>query len=103
MLTAAGLLLAVLLPALPTAVLGFLLVGFGVSSVVPLVYSAAGKASTMSPGVALAAVSTVGFLGFLIGPPLIGLVAGAASLRISFSIIAVMGLCITLVASRAKV
>ncbi|WP_375378187.1 MFS transporter [Hymenobacter cellulosilyticus] len=103
LLTAAGLLLAVLLPALPTAVLGFLLVGFGVSSVVPLVYSAAGKASTMSPGVALAAVSTVGFLGFLIGPPLIGLVAGAASLRISFSIIAVMGLCITLVASRAKV
>ncbi|PJJ60494.1 MFS transporter [Hymenobacter chitinivorans] len=103
LLTAAGLLLAVLLPALPTAIAGFLLVGFGVSSVVPLVYSAAGKASTMSPGVALAAVSTVGFLGFLIGPPLIGLVAGAANLQISFSIIAVMGLCITLVASRAKV
>ncbi|MCB2377060.1 MFS transporter [Hymenobacter sp. BT635] len=103
LLTASGLLLAVLLPALPTAVLGFLLVGFGVSAVVPLVYSAAGRASTMSPGVALAAVSTVGFLGFLIGPPLIGLVAGAFSLRISFAIIAVMGLCIALVASRAKV
>ncbi|MCB2410783.1 MFS transporter [Hymenobacter lucidus] len=103
LLTASGLLLAVLLPALPTAVLGFLLVGFGVSSVVPLVYSAAGRASSMSPGVALAAVSTVGFLGFLIGPPLIGLVAGAFSLRISFSIIAVMGLCISIVASRAKV
>ncbi|TGE28535.1 MFS transporter [Hymenobacter metallicola] len=103
LLTAAGLLLAVALPGLPTAVLGFLLVGFGVSSVVPLVYSAAGKVSTMSPGVALAAVSTVGFLGFLIGPPLIGLVAGAFNLQVSFSIIAVMGLCIAVVASRAKV
>ncbi|WP_245318731.1 MFS transporter [Hymenobacter elongatus] len=102
-LTASGLLLAVLLPALPMAILGFLLVGFGVSSVVPLVYSAAGRASTMSPGVALAAVSTVGFLGFLIGPQLIGLVAGVVSLRLSFAIIAIMGLCITIVASRAKV
>jgi MFS family permease len=103
LLTASGLLLAVLLPALATAVAGFLLVGFGVSSVVPLVYSAAGKASGLSPGVALAAVSTVGFLGFLIGPPLIGIVAGAFGLRVSFSVIAVMGLCIALVASRAKV
>ena len=102
LLTATGLLLAVLLPQLWPALVGFLLVGFGVSSVVPLVYGAAGRSAVMSPGVALAAVSTVGFLGFLIGPPLIGLVAGATSLRISFSIIAVMGLSITLLAKRAN-
>jgi MFS family permease len=102
LLTASGLLLAVLLPQLWPSILGFLLVGFGVSSVVPLVYGAAGRSTVMSPGVALAAVSTVGFLGFLIGPPLIGLVAGATSLRISFSIIALMGLSITLLAGRAR-
>lgn len=102
LLTASGLLLAVLMPQLWPSIVGFLLVGFGVSSVVPLVYGAAGRSTVMSPGVALAAVSTVGFLGFLIGPPLIGLVAGATSLRISFSIIAVMGLCIALLAARAK-
>ncbi|WP_084447728.1 MFS transporter [Hymenobacter roseosalivarius] len=102
LLTASGLLLAVLLPQLGPALGGFLLVGFGVSSVVPLVYGAAGRSTAMSPGVALAAVSTVGFLGFLIGPPLIGLVAGATSLRISFSIIAVMGLSITLLAGRTN-
>lgn len=102
LLIASGLLLAVTLPGLVTAIVGFLLVGAGVSSVVPLVYSAAGKSKVMSPGVALAAVSTIGFLGFLMGPPLIGLVAGATSLRISFSIIAVMGLCVSIFATRAK-
>ncbi|MBD2717030.1 MFS transporter [Microvirga sp. STR05] len=102
LLTAAGLLLAVALPALPTAILGFLLVGFGVSSVVPLVYGAAGRSTQMPPSLALAAVSTVGFLGFLFGPPLIGIVAGFTSLRVSFSIIAMLGLCIAALASRAK-
>jgi MFS family permease len=102
-LTASGLAVAVLFPAMVTAILGFFLVGAGVSSVVPLVYSAAGKSKVMSPGVALAAVSTIGFLGFLFGPPLIGLVAGATSLQVSFSIIAVMGFCIALVATKAKI
>ncbi|WP_448961130.1 MFS transporter [Larkinella arboricola] len=101
-LIAAGLLIAVALPYLSTAILGFFMVGFGVSSVVPLVYSAAGKSTVMSPGVALAAVSTIGFLGFLIGPPLIGFVAGWSSLRLSFTIIAGMGLCVALMGRKVK-
>lgn len=101
-LTASGLLIAVLLPHLYTAIVGFLLVGAGVSAVVPLVYSAAGKSKVMSPGVALAAVSTIGFFGFLLGPPLIGFIAGATSLRISFTIIAAMGLAVAVVATRSK-
>jgi MFS family permease len=101
-LTAGGLLLAVVFPLFATAVLGFFLVGFGVSSVVPLVYSAAGKSKTMAPGSALAAVSTIGFLGFLLGPPMIGLVAGATSLRVSFIIVAIMGIATATVATKAK-
>jgi MFS family permease len=100
---AAGLLLAVALPTLVPATVGFMLVGVGVSSVVPLVYGAAGRSSVMSAGMALAAVSTVGFAGFLLGPPLIGLVAGISSLRVSFALIAVVGLCMTVLASRARV
>ena len=102
LLTATGLLTAVLFPNIVTAIIGFLMVGMGVSSVVPLVYSAAGRSKVLSPGVALAAVSTMGFFGFVCGPPLIGLVAGATSLRISFSIIAVMGLCVSIVSARSK-
>ncbi|MFC7667242.1 MFS transporter [Hymenobacter humi] len=103
LLTATGLLIAVLLPTLVTAMLGFLLVGFGTSSVVPLVYSAAGRSKHMSAGMALASVSTIGFLGFLLGPPVIGLVAGATSLRVSFALIAFMGLCVSAVATRVRV
>ncbi|MDB5063318.1 MAG: transporter [Mucilaginibacter sp.] len=102
-LTAIGLLIAVIFPYLFTALAGFLLVGFGVSSVVPLVYSAAGRSKTMSPGVALAAVSTIGFMGFLIGPPVIGFIAGLASLRASFTLIAAMGICVTIFSTKAKI
>lgn len=101
--TSAGLLIAVIFPDLYTAIVGFLLVGIGVSSVVPLVYSAAGKSKVLSPGVALAAVSTIGFAGFLIGPPLIGLVAGVTSLRVSFSLVALLGIGIALMAGKIPV
>jgi MFS family permease len=102
-LTAAGLLVAVVFPHFYTAMAGFLLVGAGVSSVVPMVYSAAGKSKTMSPGVALAAVSTIGFIGFLVGPPLIGFIAGLATLRASFVFIAIMGTSVVILSSRAKI
>lgn len=102
-LTASGLIISVMFPNLVTAIIGFLFVGFGVSSVVPLVYSAAGRSKVMSPGVALAAVSTIGFLGFLSGPPLIGLIAGATSLRISFSVIAILGLFIAVLSNKIKI
>ena len=101
-LTATGLLIAVILPYLYYATIGFLLVGAGVSSVVPMVYSAAGKSKIMSPGVALAAVSTIGFTGFLFGPPLIGFIAGIATLRASFIFIALMGTSVVIVSTKAK-
>ncbi|MCU0335074.1 MAG: MFS transporter, partial [Chitinophagaceae bacterium] len=98
----AGLLLAVLWPATVPASIGFMLVGFGVSSVVPIVYSQAGQSQTMHPGQALAAVSTVGFLGFLAGPPIIGFVAEASSLRWSFALVALIGLSTTVLAGTLK-
>ena len=99
---AAGLSIAIIFPDIVSSIIGFTLVGAGVSSVVPLVYSAAGKSKKVSPGVALAAVSTIGYLGFLIGPPAIGFIAQASSLRVSFVLIAILGLTTTLVASKTK-
>jgi MFS family permease len=95
-----GLLIAVIFPYLVTATIGFLLVGFGVSSVVPIVYGLAGKSTTMPASTALAAVSTIGFLGFLIGPPLIGFIAQAVSLRWSFTLIGVLGFGTALLAGK---
>lgn len=99
MVIAAGLLTAVVFPTIIAATAGFLLVGFGVSSVIPLVYSAAGKSKTLSPGAALTAVSSIGFLGFLLGPPIIGFIAQASSLRWSLTLIAALGFCTTVLAS----
>jgi MFS family permease len=101
-LTAIGLLISVLFPYLLPAILGFMLVGIGVSSVVPMIYSSAGKTSVMSPGVALTAVSTIGFLGFLFGPPVIGFIAGIATLRASFLLIACMGMSVAIISSRTN-
>lgn len=100
--TALGLMISVIFPTLEMAIIGFLLVGVGVSSVVPLVYSAVGKSKTLSPGVAISAVSTLGFLGLLLGPPIIGLIAGATSLRVSFALMALMGIFVTILSSKAK-
>lgn len=97
-----GLLVAVLFPNLISATTGFLLVGFGVSSVIPIVYSLAGKSAAMSASTALATVSTIGFLGFLAGPPLIGFIAQAAGLRLSFALIAALGFGTTLLAAKVK-
>ena len=99
---AGGLLIAIALPTIVFATAGFLIVGFGVSSVVPTVYSAAGKAQNISPSMALAAVSSISFLGFLLGPPLIGYISQVSNLRYSFAAIALLGFSTTLLVSRAK-
>ncbi len=90
-----GLMLATLLPYPITAGVGFMLVGFGVSCVVPMVFSTAGKTKGMSGGAAIASVSTVGYIGFLVVPPLVGFIAQTANLRWSFALIALLGLLIT--------
>lgn len=96
----AGMLLAVIFPNITIATLGFLLVGIGTSSVVPLVCSLAGRSKKIPPGIALAMVSSIGFLGFLLGPPVIGFVAELSNLRISFALIAILGLGTTILAKR---
>ena len=73
-------------------VLGFGVTGLGLSTIVPLIYSEAGHSKTMSAGVALAAISTVGIVGFLIGPVMIGYLSEFSSLRTALSSLIVLGL-----------
>ena len=98
-----GLFISVFLPYLVSSTIGFMLVGLGVSSIVPTVYSTAGKHGKIAPGIALATVSSVSFLGFLMGPPLIGYISEAFGLRYSFAVIGIFGICITLMVSKLKV
>lgn len=98
----AGLFTAVIFPYLLPSTIAFMLVGLGVSSIVPTVYSTAGKHTKIPPGIALATVSSVSFLGFLMGPPLIGYISELAGLRYSFAVIGVFGLGVTFLVSRIK-
>jgi len=69
----------------PAIVFGGLVgVGLGLSVLVPLAFSAAGRSTQMPSGTAIAAVATVGYFAFLVGPPTIGLVAEQVTLRGSF-------------------
>jgi MFS family permease len=95
----AGLMLSVVFSTVVVSTLGFLLVGFGVASIIPLSYSIAGRSKLYTPSVALAIVSTISFFGFLIGPPMIGFIADLFNLKASFILIAFAGLGVTLLSS----
>lgn len=85
-----------------TVMIGFALVGFGVSSVIPIVYMLAAKSKDMAPSAALAAVSSVGFTGFLVGPPLIGFIAHEIGLRMALVIVALLGAIIFLLSKKVR-
>ncbi len=97
-----GYYLAVFFPNLITSTIAFMMIGTGVSSIVPSVYSEAGRHTKIPPGIALATVSSVSFLGFLMGPPLIGYISQAAGLRYSFAVIGLFGIGITFLAHRVR-
>ena len=92
LLAAAGMSVALLLGTLPAALAGFACVGAGFSVAVPLVFSAAGRLDSRSAGPGLAAVTTAGYLGFLAGPPIIGVVAQAFTLPLAMFIIVLLAL-----------
>ncbi|WP_224367602.1 MFS transporter [Hyalangium versicolor] len=79
-LAAGGLGGALLLHHPVAALIGFGCVGLGLSNLVPVLFSAAGRVRGSSAGVAIAAVSTTGYGGFLVGPPLVGFLADHTSL-----------------------
>ena len=80
----AGCLIAAGAPDPTVAIVGFVVAGLGVSLNAPIVFGAAGRQSAS----ALSTVTTLGYIGLLVGPPLVGGVAQASSLRVSFVVLA---------------
>jgi len=100
MLIAGGLSLALAIRQPAAVIVGFALTGLGVSSVIPIAYMIAGNHRRMPPAAALAMVSAIGFTGFLVGPPVIGLLAHGNGLRLSLLLVVALGCVITLSAYR---
>lgn len=95
-----GMFMAVLFPYLVPATIAFMMVGIGVSGIVPMVYSIAGSNEKVAPGIALAMVGSVSYFGFLMGPPLIGYISDLANLRYSYAVIGCFGLLITTIVAK---
>ncbi len=76
------------------SLIGFGLMGMGYALIIPIAFTKAAEFSPKSPGVAIAAVSTLGYGGLLLGPPLIGFVAGATSIRGAFLVVAALAFAI---------
>jgi MFS family permease len=85
----------------PGALLGFAALGAGLAAVIPVVFRAAGSTPGVSPGVAIAAVSTTGYLGFVAGPPLIGSLAEAVGLPAALVLLVALGLVVAALARSA--
>jgi MFS family permease len=96
-LAAAGLTVALVVPSPLVAVAGFALVGIGLANLVPVFFGAAGRIRGQGAGSAIAAVATMGYAGFLLGPPVIGVVADLTSLASALGLIVVaclvVGIC----------
>ncbi len=87
---AVGIAIALLIPSWEMALVGFGLVGVGCSNVVPMVFTAAGKQHAMPLSTAIPAVATVGYIGILGGPAVIGLIAQYSNLAIAMAALAVL-------------
>ncbi|MBI4749971.1 MAG: MFS transporter [Acidobacteria bacterium] len=72
------------------ALLGFAAMGAGYACIVPAVFSAAGRSKVMQPGIALAAVTTLGYIGLLLGPPVIGFLSEVVTLRGALGLIVLL-------------
>ena len=81
------------------AVIGFVLCGLGIANAVPLLFSAAGRIDP--PGPSLAAAFTLGYTGFIIGPPVIGVLSDQAGLPRTLALLVVALVAVTALGGRA--
>lgn len=99
---ASGLLIAAFAPSAPLALAGFALAGLGVANLAPVMYSAAGNHPGLPSGVAISAVTTVGYAGILVAPAVIGVIAEQVGFRITYTALAGLLLLVAMQANRAR-
>jgi MFS family permease len=100
--SAIGFAITSIAPDLSIALIGLVIIGLGLAPIVPIAFRIAGRLSPNAPGVGVAAVSTLGYAGFLIGPALVGMIAEITSLRASFATIAALMICVAILSRKLK-
>lgn len=85
-LTAAGTATALLAPHVTWSLAAFALAGLGLGNIAPVLFAGGGRLEPTAPGRGIAAVTSLGYSGFLAGPPLIGVAADLTSLQLALFI-----------------
>src|SRR5262245_48691312 len=98
----AGLAAALLVRTPAAALAGWAVLGAGLSTIVPITFRAAGRALPAAPSAGVAAVSTIGWLGFLLGPPVIGFVSSSSSLAVGLVLVVISVTGAALLAGRVE-
>jgi len=101
LVAAAGFTLAIVSTSPVAGLAGFALVGAGAANVVPVMFSAAGRQRDMPTHLAVAAVTTMGYAGVLLGPAALGFIAKATSLPTAFGLLVALLLCVAGAARQA--
>ncbi len=78
-------------------IIGCFITGIGISTIVPLIYSAAGKSKDVSPSIAIAGVSTISYVGFLFGPVVIGYLSDLFTLKYALFLLVILGVVASLI------
>ncbi|WP_102407242.1 MFS transporter [Parabacteroides bouchesdurhonensis] len=81
---------------------GFMLVGLGISCMVPTIYSLVGAKSKTPVGIALTILSSISFIGSLVAPLLIGAISQAFNMKYAYVVVGVLGLCILIMTTFCK-
>lgn len=102
LLAALGFLIVVLAPGIAIAVTGYILIGFGCCSIVPILFRAAANIPGLSPVEGFAMVTTGGLVGFLVGPSIIGFVSEEVGLSKALSLLILMTLLASVAAWQNK-
>jgi MFS family permease len=96
LVAACGLLWSLCMTVPSLALLGFAAAGAGFSVIIPLVFGSGGRVENVSPGAGIATVTGIGYIGFLVGPPLIGFLSQLFTLRYALGVVVVCCLVTTL-------
>jgi len=95
-----GMMITLFIPQVEFKIIGCFLTGLGISTIVPLIYSEAGNQKNIVPAIAIAGVSTIAYIGFLIGPVIIGYIADYFELQKAMGLIIILGFTASIVAKK---
>jgi MFS family permease len=95
-----GMMITLFIPQVEFKIIGCFLTGLGISTIVPLIYSEAGNQKNIVPAIAIAGVSTIAYIGFLIGPVIIGYIANYFELQKAMGLIIILGFTASIVAKK---